>query len=205
MGQRVMEFSQEPSVWKHVEIDLMGPFLCRGEKNPRVTLKKWAMVIEDVYSGAVHCDVVDDYSAAAVIASLRKFAALRGWPTVISSDPGSQLVSAGGKLESWYQEMGKSLQGLASLKGFRWEISPANSPWRQGKTKRRIGVIKRLLKISVNDEKLTSFELQLFLFEAANITNSRPISAAKRIPADGSYTILTPNDLLLGRAIGNPA
>ena len=101
--------------------------------------------------------------------------------------------------------MGKSLQGLASLKGFRWEISPANSPWRQGKTERRIGVIKRLLKISVNDVKLTTMELQLFLYEAANITNSRPISAAKRIPADGSYNILTPNNLLLGRAIGNPA
>merc|ERR1712237_159100 len=100
---------------------------------------------------------------------------------------------------------GKALQGLPSSKGFRWEISPANSPWRQGKTERRIGVIKRLLKISVNDVKLTSMELQLFLFEAANITNSRPISAAKRIPADGSYTILTPNDLLLGRAVGNPA
>ena len=101
--------------------------------------------------------------------------------------------------------MGKSLQGLASSKGFRWEISPANSPWRQGKTKRRIGVIKRLLKISVNDVKLTSMELQLFLFEAANITNSRPISVVKRIPADGSYSILTPNDLILGRATGKPA
>ena len=99
-------------------------------------------MIEAVYSGAVPCDVVADYSAAAVIAMIRKFAALRGWPTVVSSDPGSQLVSAGGKLESWYQEMGKSLQGLASSIGFRWEISPANSPWRQGKTERRIGVIK---------------------------------------------------------------
>ena len=62
-----------------------------------------------MYSGAVHCDVVDDYSAEAVIVTLRKFVVLRGWPTVISSDPVSQLVSAGDKLESWYQEMGKSL------------------------------------------------------------------------------------------------
>merc|ERR1712030_280880 len=112
----------------------MGPFVCRGEKNPQVMLKKWAAVIEDVYSGAVHCDVVDDYSAAAVIATIRKFAALRGWPLVVSSDPGSQLVSAGGKLESWYQGMEKSLQELASLRKFHLEISPANSPWRQGKT-----------------------------------------------------------------------
>ena len=108
-------------------------------------------------------------------------------------------------MESWYQEMESSLQGLASSKGFRWEIRPANSPWRQGKTERRIGVVKRLLKSSVNDVKLTTMELQLFLFEATNITSSRPISVEKRIPADGSYNILTPNDLILGRAIGTRA
>ena len=55
------------------------------------------------------------------------------------------------------------------------------------------------------DVKLTSMELQLFLFEAASITNSRPVSVVKRIPADGSYSILTPNDLILGCAIGKPA
>ena len=109
MGQRAMDFSHKPSVWKHVKIDLMGPFICRGEKNPRITLKKWAAVIEDVYSGAVHCDVVEDYSAAAVILMMRKFAALRGWPTLVSSDPGSQLVSAGDKMESWFREMERSL------------------------------------------------------------------------------------------------
>ena len=98
-----------------------------------------------------------------------------------------------------------SLQSLASSKGFRWEISPANSPWRQGKTERCIGVIKRLLKVSVNDIRLTSMELQLFLYEAANITNCRPISVTKTIPADGSYSILTPNDLILGRSTGKPA
>ena len=37
-----------------------------------------------------------------MIETLRKFAALRGWPSVISSDPGSQLVSAAGKMECWW-------------------------------------------------------------------------------------------------------
>ena len=100
-----MEFNSAPSVWKHVEIDLMGPFMCCGEKNPRVSFKWWGAVIEDVYSGAVHCDVVEDYSAAAVMRMMRKFAALRGWPSIVISDPGSQLVSAAGKMESWYKQM----------------------------------------------------------------------------------------------------
>ena len=64
-----------------------------------------AIAEKKVCSGAVHCDVVEDYSAAAVIRMMRKFAALRGWPTLDSSDPGSQLVSTEGKLESWYQDM----------------------------------------------------------------------------------------------------
>ena len=108
-------------------------------------------------------------------------------------------------MESWWMEMEKSLQCLASSQGFRWEISPANSPWRQGKTERRIGAIKRLLKISVNNVKLTALELQLFLYEAAHISNCRPMSVQKKVPADGSYSILTPNNLILGRSTGKPA
>ena len=114
----------------------MGPFKCRGDKNPRVTVKVWGAVFQDFYSGSVHADVVRDYSAQAVVETLRKFAALRGWPTVISSDPGSQLESAAGKLETWWTEMKDPLKELAGKQGFRWTVNPADSPWRQWKAER---------------------------------------------------------------------
>ena len=119
MGLRRMEFTNTPSAWQQIEIDLMGPFKCRGDKNPRVSVKVWGAVIQDVYSGAVHADVVRDYSAQAVMETLRKFAALRGWPAVISSDPGSQLESAAGKLESWGTAMEDPLKKLAGKQGFK--------------------------------------------------------------------------------------
>ena len=97
------------------------------------------------------------------------------------------------------------LKKLAGRQGFQWTVNPADSPWRQGKAERRIGVIKRLLKISMRDCRLTALELQLFLMEAADMSNDRLISVHKRIPADGSYRILTPNCLLLGRAANKPA
>ena len=50
----------------------------------------------------------------------------------------------------------------------------------------------------MEDARLTALELQLFLMEAANISNSMRISILRRIPADGTYNILTLNDLLLG-------
>ena len=87
-----------PMAWGEVEMDLFGPFLCRGEANKRSTIKVWGVVIVDRNSGAVHCDVVMDYGAQEVIKTLRRFAALRGWPAKIASDPLSQLVSFSGNL-----------------------------------------------------------------------------------------------------------
>ena len=95
--------------------------------------------------------------------------------------------------------MGDSLRTLGSEKNFRWEISPPDSPWRQGKAERRIAIVKKLLKLSVGDSRLTPVELQTILYEISNICNERPIGLSKP-RADGSYVVVTPNQLLLGRS-----
>ena len=91
------------------ELDLLGPFLCRGEKNPRTTIKVWGLVIVDQNSGATHADVVVDYSTSAVLAALRRFGSLRGWAPRLSSDPGSQLLSAEGNLDNHANEISLEL------------------------------------------------------------------------------------------------
>ena len=199
MGEIPGDQLKQPMAWGHCQMDLLGPFHCRGEVNPRTTKKAWGLVIEDVNSGAVHLDVVTGYSTTAVLMSLRRFGSLRGWPGVIQSDPGSQLESASGKLENWWSSFGKSLNTLAGSKNFEWRLSPADSPWRQGKAERRIGVVKRLLHLSIGDSRLSHLELQTVLMEVANICNERPIGLSKP-REDGSYTVLTPNHLLLGRS-----
>ena len=82
---------------------------------------------------------------------------------------------------------------------FRWEISPPDSPWRQGKAERRIGVVKKLLKLSIGDSRLAPLELLTILKEISNNCNERPIGLSKP-RADGSYVTITPNQLLLGRS-----
>ena len=188
--------------WAYCQIDLFGPFSCRGEVNPRTSKKIWAIIVEDMNSGAVHCDVVADYSADAVIVSMWRFGSIRGWPSNVQSDPGSQLVSASGKLASWWDEMQEPLQTFAGseTKGkssFSWKISPADSPWRQGKVEKRIGLVKRLIKLSVGDTRLSPLELQTCLMEVSNICNERPLGGVKPRD-DGTYTVVTPNQLLTG-------
>ena len=108
----------EPVAWGHVEMDLFGPYSCRSEVNKRSTCKIWGIVLVDRNSGGTHCDIVSDYSSQETIKSLRRFASLRGWPVKVFSDPGSQLVSSSGVLESWFQSMGSQLSTYATGTGF---------------------------------------------------------------------------------------
>ena len=199
MGDFPPEMHTDPVAWGVCQLDLAGPYHCRGDVNPRTTKKTWVMVVEDVNSGAVHMDIVQDYSADAVLLAMRRFGALRGWPGTIQSDPGSQLVSAGDSLVSWWNEFEGALRRFAAAKNFSWTVSPPDSPWRQGKVERRIGVIKRLLKFSVGDSRVSPVELQTILFETANMCNERPLGLSKPRD-DGTYDLITPNHLLMGRS-----
>ena len=70
----------EPSAWGYCQLDLFGPIKCRGDVNPKTRKKIWGIIVEDSNSGAVHLDVVRDYSAEEVIMTLNRFGSLRGWP-----------------------------------------------------------------------------------------------------------------------------
>ena len=199
LGGFPLDRLSEPVAWGYCQLDLFGPFECRSDVNSRAKKKTWGIIIEDSNSGAVHLDIVQDYSAHAVMMSLRRFGSLRGWPGVLCSDPGSQLESASGKLDTWWSSMGDKLRSLGSEKNFRWEISPPDSPWRQGKAERRIAIVKKLLRLAVGDTRVSPVELQTILMEIANMCNERPIGLSKP-RADGSYVLVTPNQLLLGRS-----
>ena len=187
--------------WDSVELDLFGPILCRSDVNKRCSKKIWGMVVVDTSSGALYCDVVMDYSAEEVIKTIRRFSSLRGWPSSIRSDPGSQLENAAGVLESWWDQLHSDLRSPGNAKSFNWNVSPADSPWRQGRSEVSIKLVKKLLKISVGDIKLTPTELQTALFEIADLCNERPIGLNRTPEADGNFKVLTPNCLLMGRSV----
>ena len=199
-GEIPPERLKQPMAWGHCQLDLFGPYKCRGDVNPRTSKKTWGLIIEDVNAGAVYIDIVTDYSTPAVLMTMRRFGSIRGWPGVIHSDPGSQLESASAKLESWWKQMEHALATFAGAENFRWETSPADSPWRQGKVERRIAIVKKHIKHAIGDSRVTPLELQTILFEIANICNERPITVAKPRD-DGTYHLVTPNQLLMGRSI----
>ena len=195
MGEFLEDRLKEPMAWGYCQLDLFGPFLCRGDVNPRTSKKTWGIVIEDLNSGAVHLDIVQDYSTNALLATLRRFGSLHGWPGIIYTDPGSQLESAKGILEHCWIQMEHPLRDFGEYQKLPVECFT----WRQGNAVRRIAVVKKLLHLAVADSRLTPVELQTVLFEVSNICNERPITLSKP-REDGTYAIITPNQLLLGRS-----
>ena len=57
-----------------------------------------------------------------------------------------------------------------------------------------------MLSLSLGDTTVSPFELQTILLECANICKEHPIAMSKP-RKDGSYTLITPNQLLLGRSM----
>ena len=183
----------------HVMVDYFGPFDIKGEVQKRTRGKCYGVLFTCMNVRAVYADVAHDYSTLGFLMVLRRFATIRGWPTKIFSDKGSQLVGAS-------NELSKAIQGLDWIKieerslgqGTEWNFSPANAPWYNGAVEALVKTTKKALKIAVGESVLSFPELQTCFFEAAELVNQRPIGNHPTDPSDGVY--LSPNDLLLGRA-----
>ena len=185
--------------WYHTGLDLFGPFIIRGEVQKRVRGKAYGVIFNCMSTRAVHADVADNYSTDAFMKVLRKFISLRGCPTKLFSDEGSQLVAANKMLksinEAWNWD---ELKSYGAEKGIDWIFSPPDAPWWNGCSEALIKSVKKAITVAVGYQVLTMTELQTVLFEAANLVNERPIGRHPTNPDEGTY--LCPNDLLLGRA-----
>lgn len=145
-------------------------------------------IVDHVYGYQSHLDIADDYSADSVIETMRKFFAIRGCPTKVYSDAGSQLQKAAKIFREW-----------ASTKNIDWHEAPAEGQHQNGVSEALIKVTKRSLSHTIGESVLTASGLQMVMFEVANLINARPIGIVTGSDPTQPEPI-TPNHLLLGRS-----
>ena len=150
-------------------------------------------------SRAVYVDVSQSYYIDSLLQVLHRFTSVRGWPSKIFSDQGSQLVAASKELRDIIKGIDWDLLKRFSVNyNTEWNFAPADSPWVNGATEALVKTVKRSLNTAVGEQVLSFVELQTVMFEAAQIVNQRPIGSHPSTPEDGTY--LCPNDLILGRS-----
>ena len=104
------------------------------------------------------------------IHTLRRFVAIRGYPKIMRSDNGSQLVASSKEIDKisakWDWEMIK-LFDIES--GMIWKTNKStDAPWENGCSESLIKSVKRCLKSSEGEHVMTFSELQTVAFEVSN-------------------------------------
>lgn len=180
-------------------VDLFGPISIRDTVKRRTTRKCWGVLFCCTATSAVHLEVSEDYSCDSFLLCLRRFFNLRGTPSRIQSDPGSQLMAAAIELGKWdFSRIQEWTEGRKT----EWHFIPADSQHFNGCAEAMIKVTKTQLSESLKSDNFTKGELDTFMSDAAFIVNSRPLmKTAGEDPLSGGP--ITPLHLLGGRCTMN--
>jgi len=181
----------------YTSCDYFGPINVKIGRNK--TSKHYGVIFTCLNTRAVHLELAVDCSTMEFIQVLRRFFSIRGYPAVIMSDNGTQMVGAARELREMTQGLdAKTLKEFCAEKGIKWIFTTPAAPHQNGCAEALVKTCKSALKKAIGEQTLTPFELYTCLLEVGNLVNQRPIGRVPNDPDDGAY--LCPNDMLLGRA-----
>ena len=181
----------------YTSCDYFGPVKVKIGRNK--TAKHYGVIFTCLNTRALHCELATDASTMEFLQVLRRFFSYRGYPKLLISDNGSQMVGAERELRFMIQGWDNSqLKEFCADRGMKWQFTTPLAPHQNGCSESMVKSVKSALKKAVGDTILTPFELYTCLLEVANLVNQRPIGRVPDDPDDGSY--LCPNDILMGRA-----
>ena len=197
MGKLPLERLKPAPPFYHSMIDLFGPFMVRSEINKRSSRKVYGIIVTDLVCRAVYIDIAVDYSTDSFLMAFRRFVCIHGFPRVVFSDNGSQLVRASKDLQDIVSKIDWSnIQSFGNDCGLTWKFSPPESPWWNGCCEALVKSVKKAIYLSMGNQRVSYSELQTICFESGNLINGRSIGIKQSHLQD--FTYLCPNDLILG-------
>lgn len=197
MGELPAERLQTAPPFTYVGLDVFGPWevSSRRTRGGLANSKRWAVLFTCMCVRAVHIEVIESMSASSFINALRRFFSLRGAPTQIRSDRGTNFVSACKELKM--DEPSTDLNKYLQEQKCSWLFNPPHSSHMGGSWERLIGVARRILDsmfLQMGSAQLTHEVLTTLMAEVCAIMNARPLIPVSSDPE--SPLILTPAILL---------
>ena len=167
---------QEARPFKNIGVDYLGPVIVKfGDQKTKV----WVCLFTCMTIRAIHLEIAYDLSANQFINCLRRFIAIYGCPTNITSDNGTNFRAA---------------SEFCAMEGIKWKFNTPSAPWEGGFFERMVGLVKKSFKMAVGRALLSVDQLQTLLAEIAATVNSRPLTYLD--DEVSSQRILRPIDFL---------
>ena len=198
-GQLPADRVTPDAVFDRVGLDYAGPFLLKyGSMRKPTIIKAYVCVFVSLTVKAVHLELVSDLTTDA---TLRRFVARRGKPSLIWSDHGTNFVGAVRELRQFFQS--QKTQGLISefcaMQSITWKFIPERAPHFGGLWEAAVKSMKAHLKRVIGETKLTFEEFTTILTQVEACLNSRPLAP---LPCSGdTIEPLTPGHFLIGRPL----
>ena len=205
MGQLPPERITPGPVFEKVGIDYAGPVHIKyGHVRKPVVVKAYIAVFVSLNVKAVHLELVSDLTTEAFLATLRRFIARRGKPTLLWSDNGSNFVGAKRELKNLYsflkqQQTDTTVSAFCSSQHISWKFIPEHAPHFGGLWEAAVKSMKRHVKRIISDVKLTFEEFTTLLNQVEACMNSRPLGPLP--DAGDGLEPLTPGHFLIGKPL----
>ena len=163
-------------------------------------MKTWPIIFVCLNTGAVHIELAKGYSTKAFLTKLEKFMSLRGCPTFMYSDLGSNLVRPGKVTQGDDEAMPwQEIKKVTGRLGIEWHHAPSKAQFRDGATESVVKMLKHTLKHLLKGGPLDYDEFDCVLAKAANILNERPLTVRVHSGADPEFCPITPNLLMMSQ------
>ena len=205
MGRLPIERLTPGPVFKSVGVDFAGPVYVKyGYVRKPQVVKAYICVYVSLTVKAVHLEAVSDLTTEAFIASLRRFIARRGKPSLIKSDHGTNFVGAARELKEIVDFLNTAktrqvISDFCSTQNITWDFIPEHAPRFGGIWEAAVKSLKTHLKRVTNNVKFTFEELITILSQIEACLNSRPLVLITC--DDDGIEALTPGHFLIGRPI----
>lgn len=178
-----------------VGVDYFGPLYV---KQGRSQVKRYGCVFTCLATRAAHIEIAHSLETDAFVNALRRFVSLRGNPTTIYSDNGTNFC-AGEKeirtsINDWNQ---RAINEFLRQRNITWKFNPPSASHMGGVWERLIRSIRKILKALLGQQLVNDEMLRTVMAEVQGILNSRPLTPISSDPKD--LEPLTPNHLLLLR------
>ncbi|GFT05288.1 integrase catalytic domain-containing protein [Trichonephila clavipes] len=184
-------------------IDFIGPFWIKSNKQRKSSLYKiYVSIFVCFVTKAVHFELVSDLTTQTFIASLKRFIARRGRPSLIFSDNGKTFIGANAELKRLYKLVinpDPELAGFLVDENINWKFLPPRAPNFGGLWEAGVKSFKFHFKREAGNSRFTYEEFLTIMTQIEGILNSRPLTPLSTDIDD--LSVLTPAHFLIGRPI----
>lgn len=185
-------------------IDLCGPLFYRTGQRKSKPVKCYVTIFVCMTTKAVHIELVADLSSAAFLATLKRFVARRGKPSIIECDNAKNFRGADRMLKELHQQFKEqqfqhAVSSYCGSQGITFKFIPPRSPHFGGLWESAVKSFKGHLKATIGAAVLHKDDLETIIVQIESCLNSRPLTPLSSDPDD--LEIITPGHFLIHRPL----